>query len=120
MNEPAAASSSRSRLKARLLALFQSGAGSLVVASTVLAAPPPTSVSPVPGDSPLKRAEDARARIVQSLPAAEQTGQKPVELAWWGNRWGNGGWHPWNNWPNAWRNWPNWGNWGPGRRSRWW
>ena len=33
-------------------------------------------------------------------------------LAWWGNGWGNGGWHNWHNWGNGgWGNgWHNWGN----------
>ena len=108
---------SRSERKAGFLALLQGGAVTVVVASAVLAAPPATIAS-VPSDSLHRRAEEARAQLVQSLPAVEQAAEKPVELAWWGNRWPNGGWRPaWNNWPNGWHNWNNWGNWwGPRRR----
>lgn len=116
MNDPNP--SARAKLKARLLALLQVGAGSLVVASTVMAAPRPTPIAPAPGDSPLKRAEEVRAQLVQSLPEAERAADEPLELAWWGNRWPNFGWRPWANWPNGWRNWNNWPNWGNVRRGR--
>jgi len=114
MNDPD--TSARAVLKARLLALLQVGAGSLVVASAVLAAPQPTSIASALGDSPLKRAEAVRVQLVQSLPEAERGTEEPLEVAWWGNRWPNFGWRPWANWPNGWRNWNNWPNWGNFRR----
>jgi hypothetical protein len=101
----------RSRLKARLLTLLQAGAGSLVLATTVLAAPPAAAAALTPTDSLLKRADEARAELVRSLPAAEPLADKPAEVAWWGNRWGWGGRPWWPNWPNGWHNWPNWRNW---------
>jgi hypothetical protein len=115
MNDPGA--SSRAGHKARLLALLQAGAGSVVVASAVLAAPS-AAVASIPRDALMSRAEEARNQLVQSLPP-EQSGDKRVQLAWWGNRWGNGGWRPWNNWPNGWHNWNNWGNRMRRRRRRW-
>ena len=102
---------SRSRFKVRLLALLQGGAGSLVLATTVLVAPPEGAATPSP-ESVLERAGEARARLVKSLEASAQPGGKPLELAWWGKAWGNGGGHPaWDNWPNGWQNWNDWGNW---------
>src|SRR5262245_7698848 len=109
--------SSRSGLKAALLSLLQGGAATVVVASAVLAAPSAATAS-APRDTLLERADEARAQLLRSLPAAEQVADKPVELAWWGNRWPNGSWRPaWNNWPNFWHNWNNWGNW-PGQPRR--
>src|SRR5262245_48768191 len=103
--------------KARLLALLQAGAGSVVVASAVLAVPS-AAVASIPRDVLLSRAEQARNHLARSLPP-EPSGDERVQLAWWGNRWGNGGWRPWNNWPNGWHNWPNWGNRMRHRRRRW-
>jgi hypothetical protein len=104
--------------KARLLALLQAGAGSVVVASAILAVPS-AAVASIPRDALPSRAEEARNHLVRLL-SPEQTGDGPVQLAWWGNRWGNGGWRPWNNWPNGWHNWNNWGNrMGRRRRRRW-
>lgn len=118
MSAPDTNPPARSGLKAQLLALLQGGAVTVVVASAVLAAPPAATAS-APSDTLLERAEEARARLLQSLSSAEPPAEKPVELAWWGNRWPNGGWRPaWNNWPNGWHNWNNWGNW-PGPRRRW-
>lgn len=31
-----------------------------------------------------------------------------MDVMWWRNAWGNGGWH---NWHNGWRNGGGWGNW---------
>jgi len=48
--------------------------------------------------------------------AAQEGVDSPVELAWWGNGWHNGGWHNWGNggWHNGgWHNWGN-GGWGNG------
>jgi len=111
--------SARARHKARLLALLKAGAGSVVVASAVLAVPS-AAVASIPRDLLLSRAEEARNQLVRSLPP-EPSGDKPVRLAWWGNRWGNGGWgwRPWNNWPNGWHNWNNWGNRMRRPRRRW-
>src|SRR5262245_5384201 len=115
MNDPG--NFTRAGHKARLLALLQAGAGSVVVASAVLAVPS-AAVASIPRDALLNRAEEARNRLVRSLPQ-EPSADKGVQLAWWGNRWGNGGWRPWNNWPNGWHNWNNWGNRMRRRRRRW-
>ena len=119
--------SARSRLKSRLLTLLQAGAGSLVLATTVLVAPPPVTAATPSSDSLFKRAEDARAELVKFLSDAELTGERPVQLAFWGNiarprwpnwpngwnnwsRWGNFSRPRWPNWPNGWNNWSNWRN----------
>src|SRR5215467_2082036 len=119
--------SARSRLKSTLLTLLQAGAGSLVLATTALTAPPATAAATPSTDSLLKRAADARAELVRSLSVAEVTGEKPAQLAFWGNigrprwpnwpngwnnfsRWGNFSRPRWPNWPNGWPNWPNWRN----------
>jgi len=106
--------SSRSRLKSTLLTLLQAGAGSLVLATTALMAPPAVTAATSSPDSLFKRAEGARAELVKVLSDAELTGEKPVRLAFWGNSWPNG-WNNWGNfsrpsWPNSWPNWPNWRN----------
>jgi hypothetical protein len=104
----------RSTIKTRLLTLLQTGTGSLVLATTILTAPAPAATE-TSSDSLLRRAERARAEILRALPAAGPAMGRPAELAWWGKRWGNGGWHPeWHNWSNGWHNWsnrPSWSNW---------
>ena len=117
----------RYQLKSRLLTLLQAGAGSLVLATTVLMAPSTATAATTASDSLLKRAEDARAQLVKSLPGLELAGENPVQQAFWGNigrpRWPNwpNGWNNWSrwgnlsrprwpNWPNGWHNWPNWRN----------
>ena len=97
----------KSRLKARLLQLVTAGAGSIVVATTVMPAPAAGLAKPS-SDPVMVRA--ARAKVVAGAPGGDH-GQAPaLEFAWWRN-WGNGGWHPgWRNGPN-WRNWHNWRNW---------
>ena len=117
----------RSRLKAHLLALLQAGAGSLVLAATAVMAPPAATAATPSSDSLLKRADEARAQLVRSLPDSELIEERPVQLAFWGNigrpRWPNwpNGWNNWSrwgnlsrprwpNWPNGWHNWPNWRN----------
>ena len=119
--------SGRSRLKARLLKLLQGGAGSLVLATTALVAPSAVTAATPSTDSLFKRAEGARAQLVETLSEAELTSENPIQLAFWGNsrrsRWPNwpNGWNNWSrwgnfprpawpNWPNGWNNWPNWRN----------
>lgn len=54
--------------------------------------------------------------------AKQENADNPVELAWWGNGWHNGGWHNWGNgWGNGgWHNWGNgWHNWGNGWHNGW-
>src|SRR5262245_39659441 len=120
--------SARSRLKSSLLALLQAGAGSLVLATTALVAPPAVTAATPSSDSLFKRAENARAELVKVLSDTELTTEKPVQLAFWGNigrprwpnwpngwpnwpaRWGNVSRPRWPNWPNGWPNWPNWRN----------
>lgn len=98
----------RSRVKAKLLQLLTAGAGSIVVATTVIPTPAGGNVKP-PSDAVMERAAQARAKLTRAA-AADHAQPAPIEIAWWRN-WGNGGWHPrWNNWPN-WRNWRNWRNW---------
>ena len=108
----AASDGPHSRVKRRWLALLRAGAGSLVVAAAVVSAPPADASAPDPARSVVERVREARSALSQALPAAEPASEALDELAWWGNRWGNGGWgwHPWwHNWPN-WHNWHNWGN----------
>jgi hypothetical protein len=103
----------RSRFKGTLLIRLQAGAGRLVLATAALMAPPAgAGAAPARSDSLLERAEAARAQLIQSLPAAERTAARPVELAFWTNILGRRfGWPNWPNWPNAWHNWHNWPNW---------
>jgi hypothetical protein len=98
----------RARLRARILAVLTAGAGSMVLASTVVA--PPAEAAHLPrGAEVTRRTDGVRAQWSK----ADGIGQPALQLAWWRN-WGNGGWHPWwHNWPN-WRNWHNWGNGGGG------
>ena len=117
----------RSRLKSSLLRLLQAGAGSLVLATTAIMAPPTATAATTSSDSLLKRAEDARAQLLRSLPELELIGEQQEQLTFWGNsrrpRWPNwpNGWNNWSrwgnlsrprwpNWPNGWNNWPNWRN----------
>jgi len=119
--------SGRSRLKSSLLTRLKAGAGSLVLATTVLMAPPAVTATTPPSDSLFQRAENARAELVKVLSDAEVTADRSVQLAFWGNigrrRWPNwpNGWNNWSrwgnfprpawpNWPNGWNNWPNWRN----------
>jgi hypothetical protein len=100
------------RLRRATSRALRAGAGSLVLASAVLLAPPADAAkAPDTADPSLEtRAREARARLALEAPAADSTGD-PVQLTWWGN-WHNWGYHPgWHNWPN-WRNWHNWHNWG--------
>ena len=91
--------SGRSRLKSRLLALLQGGAGSLVLAATALVAPSAVTAATPSTDSLFKRAEGARAQLVETLSEAELTSENPIQLAFWGNSRRS----RWPNWPN-WRN----------------
>jgi hypothetical protein len=98
----------KSRLKAKLVRLLTAGAGSLVVATTVMSTPAAALVKPS-ADPLVERAAQARAKLIAGDPAAEESQAPHLELAWWRN-WGNGGFRPrWPNWPN-WRNWSNWRN----------
>jgi hypothetical protein len=104
-----------SRLKQSWLRILQAGAGSLVVATAVVAAPPALAAHLLPAASVEDKLQQARDSLRKGVSAPN--GEQPAveRLAWWGNRWGNGGWgHPaWHNWPNwhNWHNWHNWGNW---------
>ncbi len=97
--------------KDRLASLLTAGAGSLVLATTVMTAP--AAASPPPSRQPvLQRADDVRTKLTAPDSNPQLTDKPATQLAWWRN-WGNGGWGPhpyWHNWPN-WRNWHNWGNW---------
>lgn len=84
----------------------------MVAAAVVSAAPADAASSPALA-SVVERVREARASLPSGLPALDAEADDLEALAWWGNRWGNGGWgwHPyWHNWPN-WHNWHNWGNW---------
>src|SRR5262245_38534025 len=113
--------SARSRLKSSLLTRLQAGAGTLVLATIALVAPPTVVAAMPPSDSLFKRAEDARAELVKLLSDAELTGDPSVQLAFWGNI--GVGRPRWPNWPNGWNNWSRWGNsrprWGNFSRPRW-
>lgn len=103
----------RSRLKNVWLRMLQAGAGSVVVATAVLAAPPAEAARPDASATVMERAEEARVALQDAAPALDASAEEAARLAWWGN-WHNWGWHPgWHNWPNwhNWHNWHNWGNW---------
>ena len=93
----------RARLKQRLLTALKVGAGSLVMATAVTS----TSRAAVrPSEQAvIARADDARARLKDGMPAPDKDPNAATLLAWWGN------WHNWGGprWPN-WHNWHNWGN----------
>ena len=92
---------SRRRIKDQLARLLTVGAGSLVVATTVVSAP--AAASPQPPSQPvLQRAEAVRAKITTDDVHRQPRERVAGQLAWWRN-WGNGGWAPhpyWHNWPN--------------------
>jgi hypothetical protein len=103
------------RLKRSWQALLRAGTGSLVVAAAVVSAPPADAKQLDAHASLSDKVEKARAALQKPLAPDPQLRSAEM-LAWWGNRWGNGGWgyHPyWHNWPNwhNWHNWHNWGNW---------
>jgi len=117
----------RSRLKSSLLRLLQAGAGSLVLATTAIMAPPTATAATTSSDSLPTSADDARAQPPRSLPELELISEQQEPLTFWGNirrpRWPNwpNGWNNWSrwgnlsrprwpNWPNGWNNWPNWRN----------
>lgn len=107
------ATGGRARVKQVWRRLLQAGAGSLVVAAAVVCAPPADAAAPDPARNLELRVQEARESLAPGLPALDDAADSLDEIAWWGNRWGNGGWgwHPsWHNWPN-WHNWHNWGNW---------
>ena len=109
----AASDRRHSRLKKTWLRILQAGAGSLVVAAAVVSAAPAQAAKSDSNATVVERVLQARQSLQQGLPALDAQADSLDELAWWGNRWGNGGWgwHPWwHNWPN-WHNWHNWGNW---------
>lgn len=105
------------RLKRTWLRALRAGAGTLVVASAVLVAPPAGASTP-PSTADLDtRVHQARAALA---PDADRGQRALEELAWWGNRIGLGvavrpawpnwpNWNNWHNWPNGWGNGP-WGN----------
>ena len=103
---------SRARLKQRLLKALKLGAGSLVMATAVTSATPAKAAIPPAERSVVARADEARARLKATDPAAPQDPNAATLLAWWGNwhNWGGPGWHNWPNWHN-WHNWGNWHNW---------
>ena len=93
---------------------LRAGAGSLVLASAVMAAPP-AEAAKAPDTALEPRVLAARSQLSATVPPAAGAKSDPTQIAWWGN-WHNWGYHPWwHNWPN-WRNWHNWGN-GPGMFS---
>ena len=99
--------------QADVASILQVGAGTLVVAAAVVSAPPAKAAKPDAQPSVVERVQQARDALQSGLPGLEHDQDSLDQLAWWGNRWGNGGWgyHPWwHNWPN-WHNWHNWGNW---------
>lgn len=98
---------SRAGFKKKLLNALMAGAGSLVLASAVITAPPAGTARSVSTTMVLKRADEVRAQLTQEMQAPGKAQDPSPQLAWWRN-WGNWGWHPW--WPN-WHNWRNWGNW---------
>jgi hypothetical protein len=109
----AASDRPHARLKQTWLRILKAGAGSLVVAAAVVSAPPAQAAKSALQPSVVARVQAAREALKPGLPALDPGTDALDELAWWGNRWGNGGfgWHPWwHNWPN-WHNWHNWGNW---------
>jgi hypothetical protein len=100
---------SHSRLKETWLRALQAGAGSLVVAAAVVAAPPAQAARLDTTTSVTDKVKEARESLRKSLLLPEGDQPSLDQLAWWGNRWGNG-WGHRPNWHN-WHNWHNWGNW---------
>lgn len=104
-----AASERHSRLKQRWLRVVRAGAGSLVVAAAVIAAPAAHASTPPPQGSIPERVQHAREALLPG--GSDPARQNPADdrLAFWGNRFGVVVRPAWPNWPN-WHNWPNWGN----------
>jgi hypothetical protein len=100
----------RNKLKERLRALVMTGAGTVVLATTVLSAiPVDANVADTnPADTLQKRVEKVRPQVQDANANLQQQGNSNIQLAWWRN-WRNGGWRGWG-WPN-WHNWHNWRNW---------
>jgi len=110
----------RDALKRRLLRRLATGAGTLMLATLAVSAPPATAL-PRPDSPPGMQRDEIRARL--GLHSTGAPRPVPEDLAW-GN-WTNGGpwpgwnnwpnwnnWQDWPDWPNDWNNWSNWNNWG--------
>ena len=102
-----AASKRHSHLKQSWLRVLRAGAGSLVVAATVIVAPTANASTPPP--SIAERVQHAREALLPDGAGTDQDKAAVDRLAWWGNRFGVVVRPAWPNWPN-WHNWPNWGN----------
>ena len=111
---------SREGLKRQLLDILKGSAGSLVIASAMLASPPiKAAVNPQPAQTVSARVEKIQDQIVQP-PTNAGGPAKTMEGPWlnwlnlpvWSNwpDWNN--YHPWSNWGD-WGNhpWHNWGDW---------
>jgi hypothetical protein len=124
---------SRGGLKKRLLDVLKGSAGSLVIASAMLASPPTkAAVNPQPDQTVSARVEKIQDQIAQPQTNAGGAAKTmegvwlnwsnlPVWSNWsdWNNNhpwynwgdWGNQQWHNWGDWGNQqWHNWGDWGN----------
>jgi hypothetical protein len=92
--------------------MLQAGAGTLVIASAVVSAPPAAAATPPEPSTIEQRVQQARVALRSGHPPLERDKAVPEQLAWWGNRIGVVRPVPvWPNWPN-WNNWHNWANYG--------
>jgi hypothetical protein len=110
-------------LKDRLRDLLAAGAGTLVVASTVVATPP-ASAAPAPlADSVIERVETLRSQLAAERLRGGSDPAQPARLAWhtwhdWRDYkdhdqvWNNvGSWHNVGYRDDRWQNWQNWHDW---------
>ncbi len=106
------------RVKSALRTLLAAGAGTLVVASTIVVTAT-AEAAPSPG-SLAERVEQARARLTAQMPRSSADGTKLAWHAW--HNWQDSQYHDqvWSNvpsWHNTgyadprWQNWQNWHNW---------
>ena len=112
--------STREGLKKRLLDIVKQSAGSLIMASAILA--PPTAkaaVNPQPEQAVSARVEKIQDQIGQPQTNADGPQTMGWQFPLWGNwsDWNDNPWRDWGDWANHPRH--NWGNWGNHQWHNW-
>lgn len=108
--------STRERLKKQLLDILKQSAGSLVIASAILAPPPAKAAV----DPQSEQAVSARVEKIQDQIGQRQTNTDgpPQIMGSWHNWFNLPVWSNWSDWNNKQR-WYNWGDWGNHKRHKW-
>src|SRR3954447_8628906 len=106
-----------------LAKLVPTGVLGLSMASAAAGAQATSSMGPAPAPSSVAaKLKAIRSSVSDAVTdPTQENADNPLQLAWWGNGWHNGGWgNGWHNggWGNGWGN-GGWHNWGNGWHNGW-